>query len=396
MHVLDEMQNLGFCSDQNEQQLIKPKQQVLIMSFESGSISFRMFYVPVELPETVHEQFATDVLDSVDRILDEEVIGWVGARHLLDRKINEESAWPGGHLRLTLCQAKRKVPTSLLRAECQIEEAVWMQAEGRDFVNRQTKSEIKEQVTERLLPEIPPTLKGIDFCYDRAAGILYTTALSEGQLDAFLTKFTQTTGQKLIPVDPVSAAWNEAQCHAEQWPQWSFAAEQWADCAPGREFLMWLWFMSEAKDGYAEMPGGESFAALVEGPLLFDQEEQGETAIRKGEPMLSAETRAALLSGKKLRRAKLTLARGEEQWVLTIDVDEFLFRSLKLPKTEASDATERFIERMEHLDTFRKAFFCLYTTFVKLRDDSTSRKTLGEDMKKWMTTRPSRKLDEEG
>jgi len=364
------------------------------MAFESGSVSFRMFYVPVEIPETIHEKFAAEVLGSVDFLTDDELCGWVGARHLLDREIHEGSAWPGGFLRLTLCQAQRKIPTSLLRAECRIEEAVWMQAEGRDYVNRQTRSEIKQQVVERLLPEMPPTLKGVDFCYDRAAGILYATALSVNQLDAFLINFTKTTGIKLIPVDPVSAAWSGAQCRADQWPLWSFAADQWADCAPGREFLMWLWFMSEAKGGHAELPGGGSFAALVEGPLLFDQEEQGETAIRKGEPMLSAETRAALLSGKKLRRAKLTLARGEEEaWTVTLDADEFLFRGLKLPKTEAIDAAGRFLERMEQIDTFRLAFFGLYTTFCKLRDDSVACKALGVEMKAWMATRPSRKLD---
>jgi len=362
------------------------------MSFESGSVSFRMFYVPVEIPETVHEQFAEEVLGSVDYLRDEEMNGWVGPRHLLDREITENTAWPMGYLRLTLTQAQRKIPASLLRAECRMEEMVWMQAEHRDYVNRQTRSEIKQQVIERLLPEMPPTLKGIDFCYDRGAGVLYASALSEKQMDAFLINFTKTTGVKLIPVDPLSAAWSEAQCRADQWPRWSFAADQWADCSPGREFFMWLWFMSEAKGGHAEMPGGGSFAVLVEGPLLFDQEEQGETIVRKGEPMLSAETRAALLSGKKLRRAKLTLARGEECWSCTLDADEFIIRSLKLPKTEAIDAEGRFQERMELLDTFRQAFFGLYNTFAKLRDNAASCKALGKEMKAWMAARPSRKL----
>lgn len=364
------------------------------MAFESGSVSFRMFYVPVEIPDTIHEQFAEGVLGSVDYLTDGELTGWVGARHLLDREIHEGSAWPSGHLRLTLTQAQRKIPTSLLRAECRMEEAVWMQAEQRDYVNRQTKSEIKQQVTERLLPEMPPTLTGIDFCYDRSAGTLYATALSEKQLDAFMINFTQTTGLKLIPMDPLSAAWSEAQCRIEHWPLWGFAAEQWADCAPGREFLMWLWFMSEAKGGEVNLASGGTFAVLVEGPLLFDQEEQGETIVRKGEPMLSAETRAALLSGKKLRRAKLTLARGEELWTVTLDADEFTFRGLKLPKTEAIDAAGRFAERMELIDTFRQAFRGMYSTFVQLRNDDVSRKALGEEMKIWMAARPSRKLAE--
>jgi DNA recombination-dependent growth factor C len=363
------------------------------MSFESGSLSVRMFYLPQPLPETVHDLFAGDVLGSIDHLLDEELNGWVGARHLLDREIHEGSAWPSGFLRLTLCQAQRKIPASLLRAECRIEEMVWMQAENRDYVNRQTRSEIKQQVIERLLPQMPPTLRGIDFCYDKKAGVLYATALSEKQLDAFMIHFTKTTGAKLIPVDPVSAAWNRAQCRADQWPRWGFAAEQWADCAPGREFLMWLWFMSEAKGGQVDLPDGGRFAVLVEGPLLFDQEEQGETIVRKGEPMVSAETRAALLSGKKLRRAKLTLARSdEEQWIFTLDADEFIIRSLKLPKTEAIDAEGRFQERMEMLDVFRLAFLGLYETFVKLRDDTSACKTLTGEMKAWMAARPARKL----
>jgi hypothetical protein len=363
------------------------------MAFESGSLSFRMFYLPGGLPETIHERFADDVLGSIDHLLDEELSGWVGPRHLLDREIHEGSVWPSGFLRLTLCQAQRKIPASLLRAECRMEEMVWMQAEHRDYVNRQQKSEIKQQVIERLLPQMPPQLKGIDLCYDPREKMLYASALSDKQLDAFLINFGTTTQAKPVPVDPVSAAWSEARVRADQWPRWGFAAEQWADTAPGREFLMWLWFMSEAKGGDVALPEGGTFSVLVEGPLLFDQEEQGETAIRKGEPMVSAETRAALLSGKKLRRAKLTLARGgEEVWTCTLDADSFVIRGLKLPKTEAIDAEGRFQERMETLDTFRQAFLGLYATFCKLREDASSAKALHAEMKSWMAARPARSL----
>lgn len=363
------------------------------MSFESGAVSFRLFSVPGGLPDAIHERFADEVLGSIDHLLDEELHGWVGPRHLLDREINEATAWLGGYLRLTLCQAQRKIPASLLRAECRMEEMVWMQAEHRDYVNRETRSEIKRQVIERLLPQMPPQLKGIDLCYDSRTQVLYAAALSEKQLDAFLVNFGRTTGVKLVPVDPVAAAWSEARCRADQWPPWGFAGDQWADCSPGREFLMWLWFCSEARGGTVDLPEGGVFSVLVEGPLLFDQEEQGETAIRKGEPMISAETRAALLSGKKLRRAKLTLARGaEEQWTCTLDADEFVVRSLKLPRTEAIDAAGRFLERMEMLDTFREAFLGLYKTFAQLRDDRKACKALEQEMKEWMNSRPSRKL----
>lgn len=362
------------------------------MSFESGSVSLRMFYVPKELPEDILAEFAEHTIGSVDALRDEEIHGWVGPRHLLDRELTDETALPGGYLRLTLTQAQRKIPTALLRAECRIEEMVWMAAEGKDYVNRQTRSEIKKEVTEKLLPEMPPTLKGIDFVYDRPRGVLYCTAMSEKQLDAFLLNFTAVTGTQLVAADPAEMAWHVAQSRTDSWRSLGFAADQWADCAPGREFLMWLWFMAEAKGGEVNLPQSGPFAILVEGPLQFDQEEQGETVIRKGEPMVSAETRAALLSGKKLRRAKLTLARAEEIWNCTLDAEEFIFRGLKLPKTEAYDVLGKFTERMEHLETFRCAFSEFYKQFVEIRSDDEAREALRTEMREWIRRRPTRKL----
>jgi hypothetical protein len=353
-----------------------------------------MFYIPKELPEDIYAQFAEHTIGSVDSLRDEEITGWVGSRHLLDREISEVTALPGGHLRLTLAQAQRKIPTALLRAECRMEEMVWMAAEGRDFVNRTTRSEIKKEVTERLLPEMPPTLKGIDFVYDRAHGMLYCTAMSEKQMDAFLINFNAITGVQPILADPVGMAWNVAQSHADSWRSFGLAADQWADCAPGREFLMWLWFMAEARGGEVNLPESGPVAMLVEGPLQFDQEEQGVTIVRKGEPMVSAETRAALLSGKKLCRAKLTIAIGEEMWVCTLDADEFIFRGLKLPKTEAYDTLGKFSERMDHLETFRCVFGELFKQFVEIRDDEDACNSLRDEMRAWIRARPARKTEE--
>lgn len=196
------------------------------MSFESGSVSLRMFYVPQELPEDIHEIFSEHIIGSIDLLGDEEIHGWVGPRHLLDREISEANVWPGGYLRLTLTQAQRKIPAALLRAECRMEEMVWMAAEQKDFINRQTRSEIKKEVSERLLPQMPPTLKGIDFVYDRGHGLLYVTALSEKQLDAFLIGFTAITGVQLVAADPAAMAWKVAQSRTDSWYSWGFAADQ--------------------------------------------------------------------------------------------------------------------------------------------------------------------------
>jgi hypothetical protein len=104
--------------------------------------------------------------------------------------------------------------------------------------------------------------------------------------------------------------------------------------------------------------------------------------------MLSAEARTALLSGKKLKKAKLQFVRGEEVWAFTFDADEFVFRSLKLPQTETFDRVGKFQERMVLLETFRQCYFHLFREFVKERDNSAQWKKTKEAMRQWVAERP--------
>ena len=130
---------------------------------------------------------------------------------------------------------------------------------------------------------------------------------------------------------------------------------------------------------------------MVEGPLTFVMEGKGahEITLKKGEPMLSAEARTALLSGKKLKKAKVQFVRGEEAWAFTFDADEFVFRSLKLPQTETFDRIGKFQERMVLLETFRETFFHLFREFVKERDDSKQWSETKFNMRKWVADRPT-------
>src|SRR5438874_968595 len=101
------------------------------MSFENASVSYRMYYVEKALPKDAVERFAKRAAPPLKSIGTEAVHGWVGGRHLLDVPITDENARYGGYLRLVLMKAERKVPMSLLRAECMLEEVAHMRAEGK-------------------------------------------------------------------------------------------------------------------------------------------------------------------------------------------------------------------------------------------------------------------------
>jgi hypothetical protein len=363
------------------------------MGFEKGSLGFRMFFASRDLNSEDVEKFAAQALPPLNTLVEEEVHGWVAGRHLLDRNITEETAYLGGYLRLTLTQAKKTVPASLLAAECAVEEMAVMEADDKQYLNQQARSEIKKQVKERLLPDMPPQLKGIDFVFDERSHMIYASATSEKQVDAFVLTLMQTTGCSAQAADPETMAAKTEGIDVQNWAPASFSGELedgMVDGTAGREFLMWLWYGSEKRGGLSQIPDVGEIAFMVEGPLTFVMEGKGahEITLRKGEPMLSAEARTALLSGKKLKKAKLQFVRGEEVWAFTFDADEFVFRSLKLPQTETFDRVGKFQERMVLLETFRQCYFHLFREFVKERDNSAQWKKTKEAMRQWVAERP--------
>ena len=109
------------------------------MSFESGSVATRLFYAVKGLPKDAVERFSRHEAPPLKSLGSQSTQGWVGGRHLLDVPITEENAHYGGYLRLALVKAERKVPTSLLRAECLLEEVAYMQEEGKPFVDRKAR-----------------------------------------------------------------------------------------------------------------------------------------------------------------------------------------------------------------------------------------------------------------
>lgn len=364
------------------------------MSFESGSISFRMFYLPETLPGNIVERFARHAAPPVETMGTGEISGWVTGRHLLDRNITEESAIVSGYLRLTLMKAERIIPPALLRAECKMQELAEMQARGLPFLKRNERSAIKKEVTARLLPTMPPTLSGIDIACEPHGHVLYATATTDKQLDALRLNFRHTTGLDIIPFTPESVAAKMLKTDIRDLPPASFSPEQddtMAEAHIGRDFLTWLWFFSEACGGIADLDVGP-FGVAIEGPLCFMFEGAGahETVLRHGQPLISAEAKTALMNGKKLKRAKILLAHEETAWKLTLDADTFTCRSAQLPQGDAQDAVSRFQERMLALDTLRDALTGFYTRFLQERLNTAEWQAIRNDIHKWVGNRRSK------
>lgn len=366
------------------------------MSYENGSVSTRIFYVPRPMPRDAIERFAAHAAPPLDTLADGEIRGWVTGRHMLDRAITDDTATYGGFLRLTLMQAVRKIPESLLRAECRMEEIAHMKVEGTDRVTGSVRRKIRRSIEARQLPQMPPQLKGIPFVYDARNELLYVGALSGRQVDAFQIAFAQAIGFSLIPATPDLAAMKRAQYNVRDWNPTSFSPDREDDEVsndPGLDFLTWFWFVAEARGGQMKIGDLGYIALMIEGPLQFVIEGAGAHVVtaKGGEPLLSAEAKSALLDGKKLRRAKVTLARGDQEWTFGFDAVPFTFRSLKLPEGEKLDAISKFQERMDLLDVFQRAFFGLYDRFIAERRDPKLWSATLKEIHAWVKDRRTRK-----
>lgn len=365
------------------------------MGFEKGSASFRMMEMPRAMPEDWAERFAEYAAGPLTAVKGEEERGWVTGRHLLDTHITPDSATLGGWVHLVLRCAIRKVPAGLLRAECQMDELAVMAAEGKSHLKAEQRSEIRKQAQDRLLPQMPPSLKGYPFLHRRGTLHLYTGAMSEDQMDAIGAYLQETLGFACEPSTPDALAAAKG-IDAEELSGTCFSPEMATleqEPALGREFLTWLWFLGETQNGKLDLPDGRELGLLVEGPLTFQWEGNGAyvTQIRRGSPEQSAEAKVCLLAGKKLRSAKFTLALDEERmWSFMADADDFSFRGMKFPPGEGGERIARFQQRMQFWDEWREMWLGLYGEFLDLRTGGSWRK-VEKAMREWVAGRPARR-----
>jgi hypothetical protein len=360
------------------------------MPFDSGNISFNVYRVLEDLPENHLEKFAETAACLPEKVTDTPNLGWV-ARHLLERRIDPDTAYVGDFLHIHFRTAVRKIPTSLMNAECMQRELALMEAEKMTSINRKRKKEIKEEVEEQLLKFMPPHFSGIPIVYDSQEKILYIGSSSVKQSDNLIKLFIESTGVEALPMIPVAEAMRALDTNNVQFDPIDFAntsLNSGDELMLGRDFLTWIWYKVESDTPKFTVPDLGEFTVGIDGPLTLVSENMGahESVLRKGLPTLSPEAHQAIRAGKKLRSARISLVRGDEIWTFTLDADFFMFKSVKLPDGEAMDRIARFEERIESLNVLQTAFYSLYHDFIKAFT-SKERPSLLEDVHDWSTNR---------
>lgn len=353
------------------------------MSFETGSVSLMICPLRNPMPEDYLDLFAKYSAGKLDDVKDEPVLGWVSGRHLLESRIDEDTSKCGGFPYMNLRKTERKVPAQLLNAVCRRDELAYMQAHDCAFVPRKEKRAIKEEAVEALMPKMVPTISAVPFVVDIPANVLYFGATSLAKFDVFVQEFTRALGMDAEPV-PISVEElmeTLLKKNETDLPPLTLTnlANGLDEPQPGRDFLTWLWYDAEVNGGRCSVGELGDFVVGLEGPLTLayspgkakDPElaGSGESVVKRGNPMASGEAKAALSSGKKLRKARVTFAREGvdaevDKWVFTFDADTFTFGSVKLPEGEEMERESAFEERVANLHILHTVFNAYFKKFA--------------------------------
>ncbi|MCB9881472.1 MAG: hypothetical protein H6834_06745 [Planctomycetes bacterium] len=171
----------------------------------------------------------------------------------------------------------------------------------------------------------------------------------------------------------------------------------------GEEFLTWLWYRTETERAsytIVDANGQErEFGVFIDDYLVLRQDEKlpaeaaleddqlwesAESILRRGTPSRSAEAGVALLKGKKLSKAKLLISDGDQEWSLVLDAQDFVYRSVKLPKPETEDEQERDLENLVNLHRMTRFLDSVYAIFLEERLDPDFRTKVVPDMGDWI------------
>lgn len=153
----------------------------------------------------------------------------------------------------------------------------------------------------------------------------------------------------------------------------------------GNEFLLWLWFILEKREGSVSIPvegvdRKDSIGILFDKTLNMDCAwgVGGKQSLTGDGPTRLREAREALLTGKWPRKAVLMIAdeSSNEQWELSFAADPFVLGSLKLPSADEAQSPREVIEckitSLLRLQQIMQSMFSVYlkeryTRFVMLR-----------------------------
>lgn len=368
------------------------------MPIESGSLSLRCYRLTKDLPPDTElaAGLASHALPDLATLKEKPNTGWSTWRHLTDADLRPDTIRRGMTLQIHLTSAERKIPEKTLRQEIAKATQARLAADRVQFLPSSIHAEIRRSVIAAMLPQANITFHEIGLANRQGSRVLYTTAASDAESDAFVIHWHRSTGIVPQHIGPDYICRTVAGIDPRDLTTTNFSPDpsilhDLLSNDPGHDFLTWLWYMSEEQPRQLRIPECGNVGVLIQGPLQLVNQGKGahQATLRKNNPAASADVNACLRAGKKLASAKLSLCiNGDDLHTGTFNPTNFTWRGLRLAAPECPLDPQSLLEhRMAQLEQIHLAVTGLFSMFLRCRTNPQEWTTCTEAMRNWVANR---------
>lgn len=183
------------------------------MGILGSSCSFTRFRivdpVPAELWMTVPAKLKQFAFQDIDNNAEERGWGWTCFEDMLDTEWREAPPDKGEYLAFALRLDTRRLSPAVLRKhlmESMKEEEARNKEQGKKFVSRERRNELKEQVKLKLMARTLPIPATFDVAWATSTGMVYVASTQSKLLELFMNHFTLTFDLHIEPLTPFALA----------------------------------------------------------------------------------------------------------------------------------------------------------------------------------------------
>ncbi|WP_462324015.1 recombination-associated protein RdgC [Desulfoplanes sp.] len=161
--------------------------------------------VPRELWAEVNDRLRKFAFRDIDETADERSFGWVCFDNMLDEEWRTAPPEKGAYLAFSLRIDTRRIPAAVLKKHVQLameHQLEMMKAQGKKFITRDQKTEIKEQVKLKLRARTLPIPAYFNVIWDTDKGLVYLGNTTDKVREVFEELFTKTFALHPEPQTP--------------------------------------------------------------------------------------------------------------------------------------------------------------------------------------------------
>jgi recombination associated protein RdgC len=339
---------------------------MLIMGLLKGSFTFARFHVDGQLPQAflnfVNSRIKANSFRNVPKSTEEKRLGWVSLTDILDTDFENSNYALGDYLIFSLRIDRKLIPPKLMKIKLMEEERRFLVQSGKNRINKQMASGIKDKVKLELLTKLDAIPSFYDVCWAVGKNTIYFSSLADKVTDDFVDLFKKTFSSNLRRFSPQENNLITKESESTK-----------AVSLIGREFLTWLWFKSEERNGRITSPNGEEVELhfLKRIALEAGEGEYSQGVVCHGIHAELKEGKEAIRQGKKVKEAGIKLIHNQNEWEFTFKADSFHFQSLKMPSTDWQETQEdpsgNLLERIYLIENAVKTIDSLYESFLRIR-----------------------------